>query len=468
MISVKRCLPVLIMVALFAISSAPHGNASDADSHLSGMKRSDTEGKSISGRVTDEDTEEGVADYWIEVWSGSTLVGEAVTDENGDYLAQGLPSAPDLAVVVWPPLGTDDYYYQFYNGKENRRESDPVSTEDADAAGIDFVLKKTSEYGIRGKVHNNRGGIAGVQVDIFSENLMYGVSTLTDEDGNYTFKGLKSATDYKVSVWSETFRTDFYYAIPATEKVGAYVPVYSVFLPENATFVTPQDPPAEQIDIITDPPQSDWEILEGIWGEKADESDDSLWGYVRNTNGTPITDAVVKIWSDTLDAEIATVTDRNGYYVINGFQGSRQNAYPTNDCVVTVYSESYPPQSKAQKRVGNEVNFVLTTGEVNSLSGTVRDYRLKFPPNDVTVVVMVFKQNGEFMKRGIVNKGGKFTIIGLNGNEQYYLSFKTLDGEIPSQWARGQSGIGVNQFEKAGLCKTGETVLFVFNRPWDI
>ena len=37
---------------------------------------------------------------------------------------------------------------------------------------------------------------------------------MTDENGMYTFTGLKYAYDYKVSIWDDHLNQEFYYAIP--------------------------------------------------------------------------------------------------------------------------------------------------------------------------------------------------------------------------------------------------------------
>jgi PKD repeat protein len=142
-------------------------------------------GRGISGQVTAGDTEEGMEGCWIEVWSGEVFIAGATTDSSGNYEITDIPSVKNLILSAIPPEGVSDYFGQFYNGKENRSQADPVSTADGNLTDIDFVLKRKPLEGIRGRIHDGENGISGMEVNVFSESVASGMNVLTDENGDY-------------------------------------------------------------------------------------------------------------------------------------------------------------------------------------------------------------------------------------------------------------------------------------------
>ncbi|QTA86889.1 carboxypeptidase-like regulatory domain-containing protein [Desulfonema magnum] len=375
----------------------------------------------ICGRVTAEDTGKGLAHYRAEVWSGDMMAGEAVTDMSG-YYSVTIPSASDYVVSVWPVSEPGEYYHQFYNGKNRQSEATRVSVGESGLNSIDFVLKKASGCGIRGRVHDGRHGIAGIQVNVFSESIMSGMSTFTDEDGFYAFTDLRFAADYRVSVWSDEFGTDVYYALPEGQRAGYDIPAYSVLLMNQATLVLPAANQRQYIDIILNFSKNTYDFFSPA--EDGPEEDpgrepSAVTGYVVDSDGIPFRDVLVSIHSECANTEDAVKTDENGYYVFEGLDTCGE----INDYVITVYAEDCPPQCKGQKRAGDQVNFIFekdksdivstmgdytlgmipedgtVTVRTDEIIGRVTDYRLEPIPEGVVVIVKVFKENSGFLKR---------------------------------------------------------------------
>ncbi len=285
--------------------------------------------RSISGRVTAEDTGAGLESCIIEVWS-DIFLNSAATDKDGKYLVDNLPAAANITVKAQSPYGSL-YYQQFYSEKESMNKADRVSLVQGSLADIDFILKKISAEGIKGRVHDGQKGIAGIEVNIFSESLSYGANTVTDENGNYQIIGLKQADDYIVSVWSDALNTEFYYAIPDDQIPGKYIPTYSVFSESRATRVSPADPLLSDIDIIVNKKQGGF-----------------ITGHVyRISSGIyePLSDVWVNAWSDGMKSGNRALTDKSGYYEIWGLDAVKEDEIEQNGYIVEIQSSNYPYQA---------------------------------------------------------------------------------------------------------------------------
>ena len=215
-------------------------------------------GRKLNGRVIAQDSLIGLKNYLVEAWlTESILSGDSLTDENGYYTITTLPSSDKIVVCVWPTSGTNEYFSQYYNNKGKFEDADKISTISGNVSGINFILEKVSNIGIRGhiyfKVKNGVATVPGIQVDVFSEKTLFGKSVITNNYGSYIIEGLKNADDYRISVWSNDYRQEYYYAIPATEIPGKYYPDYSVLSWYKATKVKPTYPALPFINIIIDP-----------------------------------------------------------------------------------------------------------------------------------------------------------------------------------------------------------------------
>ncbi len=325
-------------------------------------------GRSISGqvRILLGETEQGLEGCWVEAWTGEMFRGGATTDSNGNYEIADIPSARNILLSASPPEGTSDYFNQFYNGKETRDQADLVSTADESLADIDFVLKRKPLEGIRGRIHDDENGIPGIEVNVFSESVASGMNVLTDENGEYIATGLKSADDYRISVWSEEFSTEFYYAVPEDEEPGEQSPTYSVFSAFLSTLATPEYPPLSNIDIIVNANQGG--DIEG-------------YVYLDDGENTPVRGVGVNAWSDELDSGNGGVTDETGHYKIWGLQKVNAGEAETKGYLVEIRSAKYPyqaynrtDQKENATRVGTgaaDIDFYLKTGY--GISGRVTD-----------------------------------------------------------------------------------------------
>jgi PKD repeat protein len=70
------------------------------------------------------------------------------------------------------------------------------------------VSGRTLSGQIKGAETNNP--LANYTVELWQQNESLIAHTISDQNGNYTFTGLKAANDYKVSVWSSEYMTEFY------------------------------------------------------------------------------------------------------------------------------------------------------------------------------------------------------------------------------------------------------------------
>ena len=224
---------------------------------------------------------------------------KSFTSASGVYILSELPQSENLILAVFPPMGSTEYEKQIYLNKDNMEPADLLSTQESDLTNINFILKKSSMQGIKGRVHDGNTGIAGIQVDAFSNQSYHYLSVFTDENGDYTMTGLKDTDDYIVSAWSDTHAADFYYAIPKTELPEKYRPNYSAMNRLNATLVQPTVPYLTNIDLILNP-----DII----------NNGTISGTVCLSDGSPVSGIIVNAWSYELNEGNFATTDSSGQY----------------------------------------------------------------------------------------------------------------------------------------------------------
>ena len=182
-------------------------------------------GKTISGRVLDS-SGNPVTDMWVDIhtrscmqwwdqsaqnnchWSGTA------TDENGLFSAP-VKSASDYIAVIWgwDNQGRQAYETQFYNGKSNEWEADLIDVSSSSQEDVNFTMdsgKSISGY------FTGLGSGERVWVDVWSEKTMSwgGVEVTgdsnTDTSDTFTIAGLKSAKDYRLSWWADSYESGSY------------------------------------------------------------------------------------------------------------------------------------------------------------------------------------------------------------------------------------------------------------------
>jgi len=285
----------------------------------------------LQGTVMAKDTGKGLAGYIVEVFQDSRLLKSSVTDNQGKYILDKLPKAGNLIVSAWPPYGETQYFQQYYNQKENKSQADKLSTQDNNLTHIDFSLERAPNIGIQGCVYAESGnfdsGIFGIQVDIYSNDALFGVTALTDENGCYSITHLKQANDYLVSVWWESLVKDYYYAVPESDQVGAVHPLYSVSQWQKASLVTPSAPSIQKIDIILDETAN----MRG-----------TIIGTVYNSDNSQLAGVWVTARSDKMNDQNSALSDANGRYTITELTPVSE---PEKGYIVEIDTTNYPFQA---------------------------------------------------------------------------------------------------------------------------
>jgi len=166
--------------------------------------------RSISGRVTDQDTGEPVVGATVTASSGAASYSDsAPTDDGGYYTVHGLPPALDFIVSASASGYLTEYYYEV----TSFGDAALVDVSTYDAAGIDFTLSPApppAPRTISGRVvfEGTSNGISGVPVVAYDgyEYVLgdgYLGEAETDANGYYTISGLDN-TETCVGVWTSS------------------------------------------------------------------------------------------------------------------------------------------------------------------------------------------------------------------------------------------------------------------------
>lgn len=159
---------------------------------------------SISGTVTDSLTHDPVAGVYVCASyedAESFEEGCETTDQGGKYTIGGLGSG-EYQVEFWPSIGGLNYLTQYYRGKSNWEEAEPVSVSDGlETPNIDAALEEGGQ--IEGRVVDavSEAGLEGVWVCAYEVNEEgFGGCTDSDVNGEYVLPGLSTGS-YEVQFW---------------------------------------------------------------------------------------------------------------------------------------------------------------------------------------------------------------------------------------------------------------------------
>lgn len=175
-----------------------------------------TIGGAISGRVLAADTGEGLSGVVAAISVGDDdPIDEVVTDDNGEYLSDALPTG-SYKVTFLPPDGDPAYIQGVY--------ATPVGVvAPEETPNINATLSLGGQ--IRGRVTaaGTVNGLADVNVEVYTAEGDLLTSTFTDADGNYATSGLRSGS-YKLLFDTTNYTT-----------TDAYLPSYYNLRPDLGT-----------------------------------------------------------------------------------------------------------------------------------------------------------------------------------------------------------------------------------------
>ncbi|MBF0452147.1 MAG: carboxypeptidase regulatory-like domain-containing protein [Candidatus Magnetomorum sp.] len=370
------------------------------DRQLSKINYIKTEGRQIKGTVFSNEDGQTLSDFSVELLLNYQVIASVLTDENGMYRFELLPASEKFLIGVWPPYGTNQYYFQYYNGTQKTLLATRVSTLFSDQDNINFHLEKRPASGISGQVTLLGGtSVEGVDVNAFSTKLMDGISCKTDENGRYTLTGLGTATDYQLSVWYEPYNTEFYYQSSDESVINA----------NQATLLSPSTPIVKNIDIIikkngtiTGTVQNDAKLVSGIW---------------------------VNAWSEVLETGNGALSDDNGNYTITGLTGMSNSRNITYYVEIQPLKYPYQVYDNASSREDAttveintpSVNFNLKNG--NSISGKIVNEDNE-PISHVSVVAKSAKNGYQLI--ALSDFFGNYSLTGLKPSDDYNLSVYSL------------------------------------------
>ena len=317
------------------------------------------ETRAISGHIFDlEQPDQPLSGFQIKVWQNDRLQGTAITDVNGQYTVSGLPVASDLVVSAWPPQDDTTYQGLYYINQHSMQDANRVIVLADNLSGIDLFMPKAPVAGFSGQIHDRNNGIANVEVHATSRDNSHSTLAVTDANGFYQLKGLYPDRQYRISAYSETFDTDFFFTLTDNQTPGIDAPTSSTTSANLAKWLQPTMPFLQPIDIIFDP-----------------NSGENISGHVY-FNGNPVSGITVHAWSSQIRVGSTATTDNSGAYILKGLAPvSVIDAY-VKGYLVEIVSDDYVYQSissVATNRTDIDFNLnnqVLITGQITDMNGT--------------------------------------------------------------------------------------------------
>jgi PKD repeat protein len=355
-------------------------------------------GYTLSGVLSAENDGTPISKVYITLSSLAQDIYKRVkTDSRGEFEFSGLSTSDDYAITIIPPESTNYANYQ---------ETGIQISEDKSIA-----IELQSALTISGYVKNSQNvPVANILITASSQDKDIMTRALSSADGTYTLYNLPYANDYVVTARPDDYAQQSF----SQQSAGSIV---------NFTL----------------------------------DQGGRISGYV-TTSTSIYKGATVEACSSVLNTCQSDTTDQNGYYEITSLQQSWNGSLV--DYVLTVYAAGYPNMSAPQKQVGDSVNFTLTKGAENELSGTVSDSSgALLPENGKTVWVKVYKDGKYFTKTKVKTDGsGKFTVTGLSPGINYQV--KVSAPEFDQEWADAD---GVGTTGNPGEFTTSDEISFRFS-----
>jgi len=302
------------------------------------------ETRAISGQIFDsEQRETPLSGFQVQVWQQNDLVGSAISDNNGRYTVNGIPSASDIIVSAWPPPENTSYRGIYYTDAQSMNDANLLVLLADDLMGVDLYMPRVPDDGIMGQVRNLDGTIENIAVHATSKDGSHSISTLTDADGRYKIQGLFVANKYQIFAYDEIHGQNFFFALPGNQTPGTDTPTESTISANLATWIHPTTPLLQNIDIIFDP-----------------DSGESISGHIYYNN-QPMAGIQVNAWSEGMHMGINAISDDNGAYILKGLAPVLSVNAATHGYRIEIISDDYVNLvfSESVETGRTDIDFVL-------------------------------------------------------------------------------------------------------------
>ena len=336
------------------------------------------------------------------------------TDGSGTYNIQCVPSASDYVLNVLPP--EDLSYVSFY---EPGLQIDSSTTVE-NSMQKDIILK-TGSF-IKGYVYKDdtTTPIKDANINVYSKDQNYGSVGKTNENGYYIINNIPIASDYEISV-----KTDSFAKTIKTDQVAG----------STINFIL--------------------------------ELGGTLSGKVIEQDGAPLENVLVKVISPSAHISGIQRTDSDGTFAISGMPRYLETGYEITDYLITIFPENYAEQSQGQKRVGEFVSFICKKAQI---TGTITDSLGNPKPEGVILGIKLYHNitEGGFVTKTESKSDGSFTIEGLGFDTDYQIKIHIMKSKISPnvQWVN-QEETGISGRDEAGVFVTGNHLNVKLSGTWN-
>ena len=295
-----------------------------------------------------------------------------------EYTISALVKTTDYVIN----LSSDIYEQQYYPGVNKLESAQYINTKDDQSdENINFTL--TPGGSISGNIVDSQNQpVSNISVMVWSDELSMGSTGETDNNGNYQVKGLNAASDYYVFIQDEN--TTFYYN-----------PEETVVQETKKGFVN--------LTAGQDLSNINIKMIEG----------DQINGTVRNKEGSPIVNAWVSAWSESLESGGSCFTDSQGQYSIKNLLSGPDYSLE----VIPASSLGYISQVRNNVQSNSaQIDFILEEGY--SLIGQIRRSDQTSIEN-VEIEISSISQG--IYKNDTSNAQGSFNFQGLPSSNDYFI-----------------------------------------------
>lgn len=382
----------------------------------------------IIGTVTDLNTSLPIPGATITVYLGDIVIDTVVTDDSGDYTVSGLA----LGFYTLTASATD--YQTAFVGVN-------ITIPGSLVPNVDFQLQ-FNPGSIAGTVMDSATGvpIAGAIVSVYDGMVLID-SVFTDSSGNYIISGL-APNGYTIIVEAGGYQTAITGALVIAGKTttvnfalmanpgtltgnvssssgggiyGATVAVFldhvfitSVLTDPNGNYIVPNLAPGDYVVVASSLGSESAVGTATIISDTTTtlnfilmSSPGSIQGHVTDA---PIPGAIVSLYQG--DVFIANgVTNFSGYYFITGLAPGTYTAVAE----ATGFSTEFAPVSITSSGLTTQ-DFLMTTTDLGSISGTVTDVGTGEPIAGATIAVF---SGSMLITIGVTDSNGKYFISDL-------------------------------------------------------